>query len=627
MKNRFFMLVLLICSQTTGLLASPHDLTILCYHDVRDDVRGVLDPDQNALSLENLVGHFDWLKAHGYHVVSVQQVIDARENGTPLPERAVLLSFDDGLKSVYTHVFPLLKAYKYPAVVAIVGHWMNLPEGEGVPYDPRPLGQDRFATWEQLREMSRSGLVEIASHSHNLHTGVLGNPHGNILPAAITHAYDLKSKKYESSDAYRDRISRDLERSVAGIRDHIGISPRVIAWPFGAFNQIGEELAEKHGLKISLALDVEKRLKNNRPGLRGLERILIISNRSVSDLSYLLQRPRIQPNVRAIQVDLDYIYSKDPAEQERNLGLLIERVRRLGANQVWLQAFADPDGNDAADAVYFPNRHMPLRADLFSRVAWQLRTRADVSVFAWMPVLAWELPDKTLQKKLEIPPLSGHRTQTPVRLNPFLPQSRDIIGDLYEDLTRLAPIAGILFHDDAVLKDTDNLGAATQFDPRQRTQSLIEFTGYLEQRASRWQPQLLTARNLFSRTILDPHSEEWFAQSLPEFIGAYDQVALMAMPYMEGSGNPDAWLRLLARQVKAVPEGMEATVFELQTVDWRKSKNRQIRSETLAAQMRLLQIEGVRHLAYYPDDFIAGHPDADDLRKVFSLSTFPHLPR
>lgn len=610
-----------------GLAEAPRDLVILSYHDVRDDVRGVLDPDQNAISLENLVGHFDWLKAHDYRVVSIQQVIEARQNGRPLPERAVLLTFDDGLKSAYTHVFPLLKAYRYPAVMAVVGHWVDLPEGEGVPYDPRPLGRDRFATWAQLREMAQSGWVEIASHSHNLHTGVPGNPQGNLFPAATTHIYDAASGTYENGEAYRDRVSRDLERSVAGIRTHIGTAPRVMVWPYGAYNQVVEQIAAEQGLVVSFSLDAHKRLKARGAGLQGLERAMIVSNRSVSDLSYLLQRPAFQPNVRAIQVDLDYVYSADPAEQERNLGLLIERVRRLGASQVWLQAFADPDGDDAADAVYFPNRHMPMRADLFSRVAWQLKTRANVVVFAWMPVLAWKLPDKALQASLEIRPQPGTRGSGPVRLNPYAPESRRLIGDLYEDLARSAPVAGILFHDDAVLKDTDDLGDAASRPAGGRTGVLIEFTRHLERRASVWQPQLLTARNLFSRTVMDPRSEEWFSQSLPEFIAAYDQVALMAMPFMEESGDPEAWLRELARKVGQVPEGLEATVFELQTVDWRQAPARRIPSAALAAQMRLLQIEGVRHLAYYPDDFIAGHPDADVLRKVFSLSIFPHLPR
>ncbi|WP_230369807.1 poly-beta-1,6-N-acetyl-D-glucosamine N-deacetylase PgaB [Paludibacterium denitrificans] len=70
-----------------------------------------------------------------------------------------------------------------------------------------------------------------------------------------------------------------------------------------------------------------------------------------------------------MHVDLDYIYDPSPARQEENLGKLLDRVKAMGPSVVYLQAFADPDGNGAADALYFPNRHLPMRADLFSRVA------------------------------------------------------------------------------------------------------------------------------------------------------------------------------------------------------------------------------------------------------------------
>ncbi|PFW72986.1 poly-beta-1,6-N-acetyl-D-glucosamine N-deacetylase PgaB, partial [Bacillus sp. AFS075960] len=59
---------------------------------------------------------------------------------------------------------------------------------------------------------------------------------------------------------------------------------------------------------------------------------------------------------------------------------------------VYLQAYADPKGTGVAEAVYFPNRHLPMRSDLFSRAAWQLNTRSNVQVYAWMPVLAFRPP-------------------------------------------------------------------------------------------------------------------------------------------------------------------------------------------------------------------------------------------
>ncbi|MFX8187854.1 poly-beta-1,6-N-acetyl-D-glucosamine N-deacetylase PgaB, partial [Acinetobacter baumannii] len=90
--------------------------------------------------------------------------------------------------------------------------------------------------------------------------------------------------------------------------------------------------------------------------------------------------------------DMDYIYDPDPKQQEANLGKLIDRIKDLAPRAVYLQAYADAKGNGAVESVYFPNRHLPMRADLFSRVSWQLKTRAKVEVYAWLPMLSFKLP-------------------------------------------------------------------------------------------------------------------------------------------------------------------------------------------------------------------------------------------
>jgi biofilm PGA synthesis lipoprotein PgaB len=353
--------------------------------------------------------------------------------------------------------------------------------------------------------------------------------------------------------------------------------------------------------------------------MQAIPRILMMSNSSVGDLAWELQHPQTNRIVRAVQVDLDYIYDPNPAQQERNLGLLLDRIKALGPTEVWLQAFADPGGDDSASEVYFPNHVLPMRADLFSRVAWQLRTRCSVRVYAWMPVLGWRLPDRAQQARLEIQPRPGVPPEKPARLNPFLPETRAIVGALYEDMARSTPISGVLFHDDAILRDTDELAVGVPAPGPARTQALIEFTNELKTRVQRWRPSIKTSRNLFTEPVLHPASESWYAQSLVSFLAAYDEVALMAMPRLENAKNPNAWLLQLASKVASASGGMEHTVFELQTVDWR-AHGQAIPTEEIVHQMRLLQSRGVRHLAYYPDDFAKDDPNLKELRPEFSAS-------
>jgi poly-beta-1,6-N-acetyl-D-glucosamine N-deacetylase len=638
MRYSLLFLSILLATASASAASAPGDVVVICYHDVRNDVgassvqsatradgagivapsvRGSLDAEQYTTSTHNLAAHFDWIRAHGYHVISLQQLINARTGHGTLPDKPVLLTFDDGLRSVFTTVFPLLKAFRYPAVVAVVGAWTDLAANARVDNGAHPFLRDDFATWAQLREMQDSGLVEIASHTYDQHHGILANPQGNQIPAVITHAYRPQTHDYENDDEYADRLRADLKHSSDEIRVKLGRAPRAVMWPYGEYNKVSDAIAASLGMPVTFTLGESAHY--TKPELQAIPRILIIANFTVGDLSWEMRHSGSKQIVRAVQVDLDYIYDPNPVQEEHNLSLLLDRIKSLGPTQVWLQAFADPTGEDSASTVYFPNHLLPMRADLFSRVAWQLRTRCGVQVYAWMPVLAWRLPDAKQEARLQIHPRTGIKPENPPRLNPFLPETRALVGDLYEDMARSAAVSGILFHDDAILRDTDDLGTQVPAPGPGRTQALIEFTNELKSRVQRWQPAVRTARNLFAEPVLHPGSETWFAQSLPAFLASYDEVALMAMPSMEGARNPNEWLSKLTAKVAGVPGGLDKTVFELQAVNW-SAHERPISTEDLVHQMRLLQSRGVRHLAYYPDDFVKDYPDLKVLRPEFSAS-------
>lgn len=238
-----------------------------------------------------------------------------------------------------------------------------------------------------------------------------------------------------------------------------------------------------------------------------------------------------------------------------------------------------------------------------------------------MPVLAWQLPDRDLESQLQIQSKPGVTFDPPVRLNPFLPRTREIIDNLYEDVSRSAPIAGILFSDDAVLRDTDVLGPQAPVPGLARTDALIDFTDELTARVRRWNPEISTVRNLFAEPVLKPSSETWYAQSLPSFLSHYDTVAIMAMPDMEHAGNAKRWLAGLEKRVSAVPNGTSKTAYELQTVSWRSKEP--IDTRVVSAEMHELQNSGALHLAYYPDDFVHNNPNAGKLFPAFSAAAYP----
>jgi len=628
--------------------ATPQTFEVFCYHDIRDQVDGDLEQESTALSTRNMARHFAWIEAHGYHPISINDLLDAQTGKKPLPSKAVLLTFDDGYKSFYTRVYPLLKLYQYPAVSALVGSWLAVANGKTVQYGDEQIPREHFLTASQIKEMAASGLVEFASHSYDLHHGVLSNPQGNKVSAAVTFQYDATNQNYENREAYYSRIKQDLIKNNAYIHKLTGKYPRVMVWPYGAHNSITLEIAKELNMPITLTLNDDERAETNK--LIQVGRYLIDGNPTEMQLAEITRHDPIIDHQRVMHIDLDDLYDENPAQMERNLDLLVDRVNSLEPTTVYLQAFSDTNGDGVAEAVYFPNRHVKMRADLFGRVAWQLMTRANVKVYAWMPVMAFELKDQQKQVALQVVSAQPESDKNAYkRLSPFSAEARQIIKEIYSDLGAYTKFNGILFHDDAVLSEyeDDSVFARTVYQDQfkladniseinhtskdastlmtLKSQWLTDFTLELASELKRYQPELKTARNLYASAMLNPESERWLGQNYQNFLTHYDYTAVMAMPSMENAKDSDAWLKSLVAKAKATNNGTKKTVFELQARDWKLKRN--IDTKVLSHQIQVLTKAGAIHVGYYPDDFIQNSPDMETIRPYISSRNFPYLPR
>ncbi|WDR86484.2 poly-beta-1,6-N-acetyl-D-glucosamine N-deacetylase PgaB [Burkholderia ambifaria] len=630
---------------------------VICLHDVRDNLMASFNSpsamvDPFAVDTGTLTAIFSWLQTNNYHTITVKQIEESRHGGKPLPPRSVLLTFDDGFRSHYTKVLPLLERFKYPAVMGIVTAWIDTPPNTPIRIsDKVQVPRDYFLSWDEVKKLGQSHLVELGCHTHNLHHGAIANPQGNELPATTSHLYLQDQKRYETDAEFEARVHNDLQTCVRQIREHTGIVARSMVWPYGAENQPVRKISTSLGMDIQFSLDAGP----NTPDvpLDRLRRILMMYDVDIGGFERSMREPAsnrgdVDVPERTVQVDLDQVYDPDPARQEANLGKLIERIYRMQPKSVYLQAYADPKGTGVAEAVYFPNRHLPMRSDLFSRAAWQLNTRANVQVYAWMPVLAFRPPaDK--QRGIEAVTAYGgapaRENGTRVfRLSPFDPEARLMIQQIYEDLTKHASFSGILFSDDAVLDDYEDAGkhalriysqwglpadiGKIRENPdlmkrwtRQKSRYLVDLTRQLSQIVLAHQNagDVLTARNIFAMPVLKPESEAWYAQNYDDFLATYDYVALMAMPYMEQAKDPEGWLDQLVQAVHAKPRGLERTVFELQSYDWRARK--EVPASTLLAQMRRLRSKGAVNFGYYPDNFLNGQPQLEAMRDVMSLKS------
>ncbi|MGC3819845.1 poly-beta-1,6-N-acetyl-D-glucosamine N-deacetylase PgaB [Acinetobacter sp. G11] len=635
------------------LPANNPTLTVIGYHEITDR-QSALIPDY-SVTTQQFQQHISWLKNNGFHFINVDQLIKAHEGKYRLPSKPVLLTVDDGYASFYKNAYPVTKANKIPVVLAVVGSWLEPKAGQSVDFSGEKIQRSQMLSWAELKEMQDSGLVEIASHSYNLHRGILGNPQGNMEPAAVTRLYDPKTASYETDRHYQQRIRDDLKQNNQLLSAHGLKAPRVMVWPYGHYSMQTVNIAKQLGMPVAISLD--DGADSAKDSLGQLNRILIEGNMTTADLAQEIQnrQQHLGDNNRPqkiMHIDLDYIYDKDPIQQERNLDHLLDRIVAMKVNTVYLQAFSDPDANGSADMVYFPNRYLPMRADLFNRAAWQIQTRTQVGrVYAWMPLLAWELPkNNPVSKDVVLTQQandSEHLNMGYHRLSPFSADARKTIAGIYQDLAKSVPFNGILFHDDTTLSDYEDaspealkayasIGLPTDLAKIRnndadlekwtafKTRYIDDFAMQLAQEVRQYHPFLLTARNLYAQVALKPYAENWYSQSLEQSINRYDFTAIMAMPYMEQATDQDAFYRDIVNRVKQYPNGMKKTVFELQSVNWRT--NQRVPSDEMARTIESLYTQGVMHEAYYPDDPIQDYPDTGVLRKAFDMKSSKLIP-
>ena len=357
----------------------------LTFHDVRDDVAKRGDRDVYAISTKNLGQYLEWIQREGWHPIRLEDIWLARQGKKTLPNKALLLTFDDGALSSYNRVFPLLKQYKTPAVFAIPTSWINGNTKDAY----EAYGKGNLMTWPQMREMVASGYAEFVSHSDNMHRGILANPQQNMQPAAITREYIEKQKRYETESEYQSRVVVDLKKSKQTLDRELGINSRAIFWPYGAVTTETEELAAQAGLPMSFSLGSVAPLADS---VKTYQRALIMDNPTpeminqemLEFLNYV--RAPYKQRKSFLRFDLAEMQSANNEQFNQKLGQLLDKVDGLKTSTIILKAVSDSNGDGKIDVAYFPNRQLKMQQDMLNRVVWQSRTRISNRVYAELPL-------------------------------------------------------------------------------------------------------------------------------------------------------------------------------------------------------------------------------------------------
>ncbi len=206
------------------------DIIIIMYHQISENSKLWGDYVIPASLLKN---DFNYLKENGMTPVSFKDILNFCNGKGSLPEKPVVITFDDGHRSFLTKVVPLLEEYKFPAVVSVVGSLVDL-------YSQNGDTDDRYAYLNKndIKALSENPLVEIGHHSYGFHS--LRSRRG-------------MSKVYGESNAqYLGIMKADIEKLNNLLLSDIGKTPFIMAYPYGIRNDLLSELVKNMGFTVTL---------------------------------------------------------------------------------------------------------------------------------------------------------------------------------------------------------------------------------------------------------------------------------------------------------------------------------------------------------------------------------------
>ncbi len=127
---------------------------ILMYHHLVDPPAGANAVERDlSVSPAQFREQLAWLQRNGYQTITLQELAQHFNQGAPLPEKPVILSFDDGYADNYTYAFPLLREYGFQATFFVLTDFVDQRRAP-------------YLSWAQIEEMARAGM-EIGSHSRD----------------------------------------------------------------------------------------------------------------------------------------------------------------------------------------------------------------------------------------------------------------------------------------------------------------------------------------------------------------------------------------------------------------------------------------------------------------------------
>lgn len=259
------MSILTICNSNTQADEGLHEgikVPIIMYHQVKPFNTG-----KDVITPGEIESDLKYLTDNHFNTITMTDLVHYVYDGKELPEKPIILTFDDGYYNNYVYVYPLIKKYNVKIVISLVGKstddFSNIPD-VNVDYS--------HLTWDQVNEMLSSGLVEFQNHTYHLH---------NIT----RNRYGCNKNSGESQEHYEKVLREDIGKLQDEITDMTGITPNTFNYPYGKTCSDSNGIIKKLGFKASLTCDYGVNFITRNPDdLFGLKRICRAHGVSVKKL-------------------------------------------------------------------------------------------------------------------------------------------------------------------------------------------------------------------------------------------------------------------------------------------------------------------------------------------------------
>lgn len=242
-------LTLLVTLLTVGIsivIATSEDyidVPIIMYHSIlKDPSRSNKYTVTPAVLEEDL----KYIKDKGYTTVTIADLISYVYDDSPLPEKPIVLTFDDGHYNNYGYLFPLLEKYDMKAVISIVGSYTD----KFTETDEANLNYS-YLRWKDIKELMDTGRIEFQNHTYNLHSNT-GKRIGT------------KKIKGETDEHYKSILKDDILKLQQEFEENTNYTPKCFTYPFGGISNASLDTIKELGFKASLSCEqgINKLTKN-----------------------------------------------------------------------------------------------------------------------------------------------------------------------------------------------------------------------------------------------------------------------------------------------------------------------------------------------------------------------------